>query len=458
MLEESSREQAAREQLSYLAAAYAPRQGSILGAGAAATTRVERREPTVYDYGPFAQDPNGNEEEPWEEIPIEQPPALRGIRTAQPHEIEERWNDENMHPTQNKQSRDELIDHLLSLLTRSEKVEIARRAGTQDVIRNVPARRPYSPPLNGALNNGSLDQHTRNAEVKSPARRQYSPPLYGAGKAHQDDEEEAPPARHSVLQQRSKSAQPVGSTYLPQGTLPGRDGVQRHSIAENLTRAPTRLNPIMEPVGGPETTGPQHTNLLYGPPLPVYETEKRDNVAAKAFTTPRFTAFSGTPEEEGQKARHFLGLVEMHAAVTKGVTNSQKILIAVTNMKGAASEWFFTTNDRHAELYGGQPLFNSFQRFKELFLQRFGQMNTANAMAQLGDVKLKRGETVATFAQNLENLFFSANLVDEQAKLYYFFRAIEDPLKSQVRGCKPLTLNQAVQDAIHFDQRMSIEE
>ena len=148
----------------------------------------------------------------------------------------------------------------------------------------------------------------------------------------------------------------------------------------------------------------------------------------------------------------------MHAAVTKGVTNSQKILIAVTNMKGAASEWFFMTNDRHAELYGGQPLFNSFQRFKELFLQRFGQMNTANAMEKLETVKLKKGETVATFAQALENLFYSANLVDEQAKLYYFFRAIEDPLKSQVRGCKPLTLNQAIQDAIHFDQRMSIEE
>lgn len=327
-----------------------------------------------------------------------------------------------------------------------------------DQRNGLPARRPYSPPMNGAPTNENRDQQTHNDENRSPPTRQYSPPLYGAAnRTRQDDEGEAPPARHSVLQQRQERA-PVGSTYLPQGTLPGRDGVQRHSTAENLTRAPTRLNPIMDPVGAPGTTGPQHTNMLYGPPMPVYETEERDNVAAKAFTAPRFTAFSGTPEEEGQKARHFLGLVEMHAAVTKGVTNSQKILIAVTNMKGAASEWFFTTNDRHAELYGGQPLFNSFQRFKELFLQRFGQMNTANAMAKLEAVKLKKGETVATFAQALENLFYSANLVDEQAKLYYFFRAIGDPLKSQVRGCKPLTLNQAIQDAVHFDQRMSKDE
>jgi hypothetical protein len=51
----------------------------------------------------------------------------------------------------------------------------------------------------------------------------------------------------------------------------------------------------------------------------------------------------------------------------------------------------------------------------------------------------------------MENLFFSANLVDEQAKLYYFFKAINDPLKSQVRGCKPITMAQAVRDAVHFD-------
>jgi hypothetical protein len=128
-------------------------------------------------------------------------------------------------------------------------------------------------------------------------------------------------------------------------------------------------------------------------------------------------------------------------------------------MKGAASEWFFTTNDRYAELYGGQPLFNSFEQFRQLFLQRFGQMNTANAMAQIETVRLKKNETVATFSQKLENLFFSANLVDEQTKLSYFFRAIfNDPLKSHVRGCKPVTLAQAVQDAVHFDQRMSKEE
>jgi hypothetical protein len=109
-------------------------------------------------------------------------------------------------------------------------------------------------------------------------------------------------------------------------------------------------------------------------------------------------------------------------------------------------------------IHGGQPLFNSFERFGQLFLQRFGQMNTANAMAQIETVKLKKGETVATFAQKLENPFFSTNLVDEQAKLFYFFRAINDPLKSQVRGCKPITLAEAVQDAVHFNQRMSKEE
>lgn len=85
-------------------------------------------------------------------------------------------------------------------------------------------------------------------------------------------------------------------------------------------------------------------------------------------------------------------------------------------------------------------------------------MNTATSMAQLENVKLRKGETVATFAQKMGNLFYNANLVDEEAKLYYFFRAIDDPLKSQVRGCKPLTLNQAIQDAIHFDQRMSKDE
>jgi hypothetical protein len=148
----------------------------------------------------------------------------------------------------------------------------------------------------------------------------------------------------------------------------------------------------------------------------------------------------------------------MHASVTKNITNQQKVLMAISNLKGAASEWFFTTNDRYAKLYGGQPLFNSFAQFLQLFQQRFGQMNTANAMAQIETVKLRKNETVATFAQKLENLFFSAKLVDEQAKLFYFFRAINDPLKSQVRGCKPVTLAQAVQDAVHFDQRMSKEE
>jgi hypothetical protein len=253
----------------------------------------------------------------------------------------------------------------------------------------------------------------------------------------------------------------VGSTYLPQGGLPPRADALRHASSTShmaAPRVPIKLEPIMEPVGAPGQMGPQNTNVLCGPPLPIYKSETRGDVAAKAFTTPRFFAFLGTPEEESQKARHFMGLVEMHAAVTRGITDSQKILMAVSNMKGAAADWFFNTNDRHAELYGGKPLFNSFERFRQLFLQRFGQMNTANAMAQLEAIRMKKGETVATFAQTLENLFFSANLVDEQAKLFCFFRAINDPLKSQVRGCKPLTLTQAVQNAVHFDQRMTKDD
>jgi hypothetical protein len=57
-------------------------------------------------------------------------------------------------------------------------------------------------------------------------------------------------------------------------------------------------------------------------------------------------------------------------------------------------------NDRYAELYGGQPLLNSFEQFKQLFLQRFGQMNTANAITQIKAVKLKKGETVVTLPKN----------------------------------------------------------
>lgn len=76
----------------------------------------------------------------------------------------------------------------------------------------------------------------------------------------------------------------------------------------------------------------------------------------------------------------------------------RRVLLAVSNLKGAAQGWFFNTNDRHAELYGGQPLFSTFEKFRQLFLQPFEQKNTATAMAQLEGVKVKKGETVATFA------------------------------------------------------------
>jgi hypothetical protein len=318
----------------------------------------------------------------------------------------------------------------LSLLTKGEKEELAKRNFEREREESVPKKRTYSPPLRRDWD-----------EFERPTQKNRQP-------TH-------PLLRQGLHQERN---QQVGSTYLPDGILPPREGVQRYAEAETLLRAPRRMDPIMDPVGSANTKVPQHTNMLYGPPLPVYEPALGENMAAKAFTTPRFAAFAGSPDEEGQKARHFLGLVEMHASVTRGITDSQKILIAVSNLKGAAYEWFFNTNDRHAELYGGQPLFSSFEKFRQLFLQRSGQMNTATAMAQLENVKLKKSETVATFAQKLENMFYSANLVDEQAKLYYFFRAIGDPLRSQVRGCKTLTLNQAIQDAIHFDQRMSREE
>lgn len=80
------------------------------------------------------------------------------------------------------------------------------------------------------------------------------------------------------------------------------------------------MDPVTEP--GLSAAAPRHASMLYGPPLPIYEPKTKDNVAAKAFTTPRFAAFNGTPHEEGQKARHFLGLVEMHVGVTRGITDS----------------------------------------------------------------------------------------------------------------------------------------
>ena len=491
----------AHEELSYLAAAYAPRQG-LNDQRQTASIRQEQRAPTALEYEPYgAQDRNEDEEELWADVPPGEQPAEEII--------EPRRNDQEKEPAaepqaQKEQNRDQLIEHLLALLTPSEKEELARRSWAQEAGTTLsPARTAYSPPMNAQRNGENNQQNRRpyspplnrgpakqpsngqtglgtsdpvrrqyappmyrvadnqnedeNRNAGGPPRRQYSPPMKG-GRTYQDEAERLP--QHSVLQQRpGRTEAPVGSTYLPRGALPGRDGVQRFTNTENVTRQPIRLDPIMDPVGAPGATGPQHTNMLYGPPLPIYEAlEEREFMAAKTFAAPRFATFGGTPEEEGQRARHFMDLVQMHAAVTRGVTDNQKILIAVTNMKGAASEWYFTTNDRHAELYGGKPLFDSWPKFKDLFLQRFGQMNTANAMAKLETVKLKKGESVATFAQTLENLFYSANLVDEQAKLYSFFRAIADPLKSQVRGCKPLTLNQAIQDAIHFDQRMSKEE
>jgi hypothetical protein len=56
----------------------------------------------------------------------------------------------------------------------------------------------------------------------------------------------------------------------------------------------------------------------------------------KLSPLPGLLPLAGTPEEEGQKARHFLGLVEMHASVTRNITNQQKVLMAISNLKGAA--------------------------------------------------------------------------------------------------------------------------
>jgi hypothetical protein len=188
---------------------------------------------------------------------------------------------------------------------------------------------------------------------------------------------------HSLLRQ-ARGENPIGSTRLPEGALSNKVDSIRHFNSMGHV-APQRqsvlIEPIMQPVG---TNGGQDSSVLgvlYGPPLPVYHPDAHLDAAAKAFTAPRITSFGGTPEEEGLKARHWIGLVKMIAAmVTRNITSSQKSLIAITNMKGAAADWFFNTNDRHAELYGGQPLFDSFERFRQLFLERFGQMNTANAV------------------------------------------------------------------------------
>lgn len=396
--------------------------------GATATIGTERRRPSsIHDLEEFAQNPN-EQEETWSQLES-------GHQAGSPQEKEKttplnrRASAEIENERPYKEDQDGLLERLLSLLTKDEKEELAKRNFEREKEEGLPKKRTYSSPMQRDW-----------VEFEPPTQKNRQP-------------------THSLLQQslHQDRNQQVGSTYLPDGMLFPREGIWRYAEAETLSRAPRRMDPIMDPVGGPSTKVPQHMNMLYGPPLLVYEPALGENMAAKAFTTPRFTAFTGSPDEEGQKARHFLGLVEMHASMTRGITDSQKILIA-SNLKGAAYEWFFNTNDRHAELYGGQHLFSSFEKFRQLFLQRFGQMNTATSMAQLENVKLRKGETVATFAQKMGNLFYNANLVDEEAKLYYFFRAIDDPLKSQVRGCKPLTLNQAIQDAIHFDQRMSKDE
>lgn len=336
-----------------------------------------------------------------------------------------------------RQKRDELIARLLAENEKEDLEEDNFRRGAEGQ-----GGKQLSPPPAVAR---------RPQDGARPDRWQSEIPHSTAGAVQPE---------HMLLRQRDRN-QAVGSTYLPEGALPPRADASRHSESTGHMappRRPIQIEPILHPVGIPGAYGPAQAGVLYGPPLPIYHNETRGDVAAKSSTTPRLTPFYGNPEDEGQKARHFMGLVEMHASVTKGIMDKQKILIVISNMKGPSYDWFFNTNNWHAELYGGRPLFDSFEKFRQLFLQRFGQINTATAMAQLDSVKLKKNETVATFAQMLENLFFSANLVDEQAKLYYFFRAINDPLKSQVRGCKPLTLAQAIQDAIHFDQRMTKEE
>jgi hypothetical protein len=125
---------------------------------------------------------------------------------------------------------------------------------------------------------------------------------------------------HSLLQLGKESGQPRRSAYLPSGTLPsGTDALQDAGSTEQV--APARglamIDPIIQPVGAGGAAGPFKPNLLYGPPLLVYEGETREDVPTKAFTTPRFTAFGGTSKEEEQKARHFLGLVKIYASVTK---------------------------------------------------------------------------------------------------------------------------------------------
>jgi hypothetical protein len=398
---------------------------------AVASIGIQRRQHFFPDDEQFAQNPSEGEEN-WRQLDIgerNEGGSTQEKERKMPLDQRTPAEMENRRPV--KGDQDGLLERLLSLLTKDEKEKLAKRIFEREKEESLPRMRTYSSPL-----------HRESVSFKGPSQEPRQP-------------------THSLLQQSAdqKQNQKVGSTYLSEGMLPPREGGQRYAEGETLSRAPRRMDPIMNPVGAPSLTKvPQHMNMLYGPPLPVFEPDVRENMAAKAFNTPRFTAFAGSPDEEGQKTRHFLGLVEMHASVTRGITDSQKILIAVSNLKGAAYEWFFNTNDRHAELYGGQSLFSSFEKFRQFFLQRFGQMNTATSIAQLENVKLRKGETVATFAQKLENLFYSANLVDEQAKLYYFFRAIDDPLKSQVRVCKPLTLNQAIQDAIHFDQRMSRDE
>jgi hypothetical protein len=117
-------------------------------------------------------------------------------------------------------------------------------------------------------------------------RRSYAPPM-NENMPHKT----AQGPEHSLLRPRRIDDQPVGSAYPPDGALPSQTDALRHAGSTGHmgpARDPTVLEPIMQPNGAPGQMGSHPPNVLYGPPLPVYEGKIREDVAAKAFTTPRF--------------------------------------------------------------------------------------------------------------------------------------------------------------------------
>lgn len=148
-----------------------------------------------------------------------------------------------------------LLERLLLVLTKSEKKELARQMIEAEDWKDGAAmlQQPHAPATNEDRLN--FDQ---SAE-QSPLIR--SRPRQQAGGVHD-----------------------IGPTHLPEQRFRSREGVSQKGNGDTLrSRAPRKIEPIMimEPIIGTGNQGAKRTSMLYGPPLPVYQTDWKADMAER---------------------------------------------------------------------------------------------------------------------------------------------------------------------------------